>query len=79
MSIKGSDRLFQEGIYEEVITKELKQELEKLEADHYEIGKESLDVEEASKKLAFYISEVTRKALFYIRDKHDKKMIKGRC
>ncbi|TMN22177.1 DEAD/DEAH box helicase [Lentibacillus cibarius] len=60
--------MFHEGIYEEVITQELKQELNKLEANHYDIGKESLDVEEARKKLASYISEVTRKALFYIRD-----------
>ncbi|AXF58018.1 DUF3427 domain-containing protein [Salicibibacter kimchii] len=51
----------------------MKQALVKLEEQDYEIGKEPLDVEEARKKLAAYISEMTRKALYYIRDKHDKK------
>ncbi|HLS08787.1 DUF3427 domain-containing protein [Lentibacillus sp.] len=69
--------MLHEGIYEEVITKEMKQALEKLEEKDYDIGKESLDVEEARKKLAAYISEITRKALYYIRDKHDKKDDKG--
>ncbi|HLR61942.1 MAG TPA: DUF3427 domain-containing protein [Lentibacillus sp.] len=66
-----------EGIYEEVITKEMKEALEKLEEQDYEVGRESLDVEEAQKKLAAYISEITRKALYYIRDKHDKKDDQG--
>ncbi|WP_255259638.1 hypothetical protein [Lentibacillus sp. CBA3610] len=66
-----------EGIYEEIITNEMKHALETLEGQNYEIGRETLDVEEARKKLAAYISEITRKALYYIRDKHDKKDDQG--
>ncbi|MFN7252930.1 MAG: DUF3427 domain-containing protein [Anaerobacillus sp.] len=58
-----------EGIYEEIINKRLKNELTNL-TDH-DIQTEKLDVEEARKMLASYISSVTRRALSYIRD--DKK------
>ena len=57
-----------EGIYEEIINQKLKKELDRLDLGGYEIGKESIDVEEARKILASYISSVTRKALSNIRD-----------
>lgn len=55
-----------EGIYEEIITTKLKQELQNL--DNYDIRTEKLDVEEARKLLASYISNITRKALNYVRE-----------
>ncbi|MEQ6378642.1 DUF3427 domain-containing protein [Bacillaceae bacterium S4-13-56] len=58
-----------QGIYEELITKQLKEQLSKLEQDQFDISKESLDVEEARKVLSSYISSVTRRALNYVRDK----------
>lgn len=60
--------MFEEGIYEEIITKDMKQALAKLDYNIFDVETESLDVEEAKKKLASYISRVTRKALSYIRD-----------
>jgi superfamily II DNA or RNA helicase len=60
--------MLKEGIYEDIINHKLKRELADLNLDGYEIGKESIDVEEARKILASYISSVTRKALTYIRD-----------
>lgn len=60
--------MLKEGIYEEIITQKLKSELDRLSIDEYEIGKELIDVEEARKTLASYISSVTRRALSYIRD-----------
>ncbi|MBF8984095.1 DUF3427 domain-containing protein [Lutibacter sp. B2] len=56
------------GIYEEIINKKLKKELAGLNIDCYEIEKEYIDVEEARKTLASYISFITRKALKYVRD-----------
>lgn len=60
--------MLREGIYEDIINYKLKHELTNLSQDGYEIGKEAIDVEEAKKILAAYISFVTRKALNYIRD-----------
>lgn len=42
--------------------------LTELEQDKYEIEMEALDMEEARKKLATYISYITKKALTYIRE-----------
>ncbi|MGM9988177.1 MAG: DUF3427 domain-containing protein [Bacillaceae bacterium] len=61
-----------EGIYEEIITRKLKRELEELDSNIYDIDKGKLDVEEAKKKLAQYISNVTRRALQYIREEYKK-------
>lgn len=55
-----------EGIYEEIINQKLKTDLTKL--SNHDIRTEKLDVEEARKMLATYISSVTRKALHFIRD-----------
>lgn len=60
--------MLKQGIYEQIINQKLKNELIDLESDTYEIGKESLDVEEARKFLSSYISAVTRRALKYVRD-----------
>ena len=62
------DKLLKQGIYEEIISTKLKDELNRLDLDNYIIERESIDVEEARKILSTYISTVTRKALKYIRD-----------
>ena len=56
-----------EGIYEQIINGNISSKLEQLSSDTYAVDKENLDVEEAKVYLASYISEVTRKALSYIR------------
>ncbi|WP_041086399.1 DEAD/DEAH box helicase [Jeotgalibacillus soli] len=61
-----------EGIYEEIINKKVRRQLTQLSPDEFDIETERLDVEEARKLLASYISTVTRKALSFIRD-HNKK------
>src|SRR5690625_3556595 len=61
-------KLMEQGIYEEIINKEIIQKLNKYSSDDYLIEKNYLDVEEARKFLASYISHVTRKALKYVRD-----------
>lgn len=55
-----------QGIYEQIINDQLKEELSSLHG--YDIQTEKLDVEEARKMLATYISTVTRKALNFIRE-----------
>ncbi|MFZ5967409.1 MAG: DUF3427 domain-containing protein [Bacillota bacterium] len=60
--------MLKEGIYEEIINKKIMGELDTLGVDCYEIQKERLDVEEARKVLASYISFVTRRALRYVRE-----------
>ncbi|ENH97566.1 type III restriction protein res subunit [Gracilibacillus halophilus YIM-C55.5] len=60
--------MLHQGLYEQVINKEIQEALSLLDKDQYAIHKESLDVEEASKKLANYITEVTRKALTMLRE-----------
>lgn len=60
--------MLKQGIYEEIINKQIKNELSSLNTDSFEIEKGNLDVEEARKFLASYISNVTRKALHYVRD-----------
>lgn len=60
--------MIKEGIYEEIINQKLLEELSSKDLSTYEIEKESLDVEEAKKILASYISAITRKALRYVRE-----------
>ncbi len=60
--------MLKQGIYEEIINHKLKNELTSLDLDIYDIEKEQIDVEEARKLLASYISTVTRKALKFVRD-----------
>lgn len=66
--------MVKQGIYEQIINQELKQELASLDYS-FDIGKEPLDVEEARKMLASYISNVTRRALNFVREnENDDKM-----
>ncbi|MCE9655772.1 DUF3427 domain-containing protein [Clostridium celatum] len=58
-----------EGIYEQVINKEILEQLNKLEQENFIIDKDKIDKEEAKVILSQYISRVIRKSLNYIRDK----------
>lgn len=60
--------MLKEGIYEEIISKKIKDDLLLIQDDIYDIGKAPIDVEEARKILSTYISNVTRRALKYIRE-----------
>lgn len=66
--------MLEQGIYEQIITKEIKEELLELEAEQFDIEVDSLDAKEARKFLASYIFAVTRKALNFVHDqeKNDK-------
>lgn len=57
-----------QGIYEQVINKEIKEKLKALDVDKYLIEKESIDVEEAKTVLSNYISLVIKKSLRFIRE-----------
>jgi len=59
--------MVKQGIYEQIINQKLKHELASLDYS-FDIGKEPLDVEEARKMLSSYISNVTRRALNFIRE-----------
>ena len=58
-----------EGLYEQVINKEILQQLNKIEQENFIIDKDKIDKEEAKAILSQYISQVIRKSLNYIRDK----------
>jgi superfamily II DNA or RNA helicase len=60
--------MLKQGIYEEIISRKLKNELSGMDINTFDIGKERIDVEEARKLLSSYISLVTRKALKFVRD-----------
>ncbi|QOR67970.1 DUF3427 domain-containing protein [Cytobacillus suaedae] len=60
--------MLKQGIYEEIINQKLKSELANLDLNHFEVGKEQIDTEEARKLLSTYISAVTRRALKFVRD-----------
>jgi superfamily II DNA or RNA helicase len=60
--------MLKEGVYEQLINKELKEKLKQLNLDTYLIEKENLDVEEAKTILSAYISSVVKKALRFIRE-----------
>lgn len=64
--------MLNEGIYEQIINEKLRRNLNNIDLNDFDVGKEKLDVEEARKMLASYISNVTRKALSYIRDQDRK-------
>ena len=57
----------QEGIYEQLINKKIKAELDEL-PDIFAVEKEEIDEAEARVLLSSYISSVTRNALSHIRD-----------
>ena len=58
-----------EGLYEQIINKEIQQQLNNLEQEKFIIDKEKIDKEEAKAILSQYISQIIRKSLNYIRDK----------
>ena len=61
--------ILKEGLYEQVINKEILQQLENIEQENFIIDKDKIDKEEAKAILSQYISQVIRKSLNYIRDK----------
>lgn len=60
-----------QGIYEQIINNMTARQLAELDLSQYDVGRESLDAEEAKKLLANYISSVTRKALSIVREQKD--------
>lgn len=66
--------MLRQGIYEEIITKEIRDELSLLDDTKFDVETDTLDPEEARKFLASYIFAVTRKALNFVydREKDDK-------
>ncbi|MDF0727153.1 DUF3427 domain-containing protein [Cytobacillus sp. S13-E01] len=60
--------MLKQGIYEEIINTKLKAELDAIDLETFEVGKERIDTEEARKLLSTYISSVTRRALKFVRD-----------
>lgn len=68
-----------QGLYEQVINKEILGNLSSLEKEKFIIDKEKIDKEEAKVILTQYISKVIKKSLNYIRDKEKedgKKLVK---
>lgn len=57
-----------QGIYEEIINKQILSKLNDISTEEFLIEKDKIDVEEARKFLASYISNVTRQALKFVRD-----------
>lgn len=58
-----------QGLYEQIINKEILEEINSLEKENFIIDKEKIDKEEAKVVLSQYIEKVIRKSLNYIRDK----------
>lgn len=58
-----------QGLYEQVINKEILEEINSLDKENFIIDKEKIDKEEAKVILSQYIEKVIRKSLNYIRDK----------
>lgn len=63
-------KLYQ-GIYEQIIYQDLKEQLQKLDPAKFQVGKEQLDVEEAKNMLSGYISSVIKKGLRFIRESNN--------
>ena len=63
------EAILKEGLYEQIINKEIQQQLNNLEQEKFIIDKDKIDKEEAKAILSQYISQVIRKSLNYIRDK----------
>lgn len=61
--------ILKEDLYEQVINKEILQQLNNLEQEKFIIDKDKIDKEEAKAILSQYISQVIIKSLNYIRDK----------
>ena len=59
--------MIKQGIYEQIINQKIKSVLDTLDSN-FDIGTESIDVEEARKIQSSYISEVTRRSLKFVRE-----------
>ena len=59
-----------QGLYEQIINNITMKQLEALDPALYNIGKETLDPEEARKLLSTYIAEITRRALKLVREQN---------
>lgn len=57
-----------QGLYEQIINNVTMRQLAALDPTLYDIGRESLDAEEARKLLSNYLALVTRKALKAVRE-----------
>jgi hypothetical protein len=60
--------MLKQGVYEQLINKDLKEKLKQLNLDKYLIEKENLDVEEAKTILSAYISSVVKKSLRFVKE-----------
>lgn len=60
--------MVKEGIYEQIIYDDLKNQLIKLDSDKYIFQKQPIDVEEARTQLSSYVSSVVKKCLRFIRE-----------
>lgn len=60
-----------EGLYEQIISNQLNEELESLDSDLFEIQFEKLSAEDSKRALTIYISNVIEKALLYLRDNYN--------
>ena len=61
--------MLRNGIYEQIVNQEISNEIAEINQSDKEITTAPLDVEESSKVMAKYISEVTEKGLDHIREK----------
>ena len=59
-----------DGIYEQIVNTKLKNELDKLNLEKYDIDLEKIDADDARKILTIYISFVLQKGLHYVRDEY---------
>lgn len=57
-----------QGIYEQIIYEELKEQLQKFDPAQFQLVKEPLDVEEAKSMLSCYVASVIKKGLRFIRE-----------
>lgn len=57
-----------QGIYEQIIYEELKEQLQKFDPAQFQLVKEPLDVEEAKSMLSSYVASVIKKGLRFIRE-----------
>ncbi len=60
-----------QGVYEQIIHHNLKEQLQKLDPAEFQLEKEQIDVEEAKNMLSGYISSVIKKGLRFIRESNN--------
>ncbi|SDF33519.1 Helicase conserved C-terminal domain-containing protein [Fontibacillus panacisegetis] len=61
----------EQGLYEQIINNITSQQLDELDPEMYDVGKEKLDAEEARKLLSTYLAAVTRRALKVVREQSE--------